>query len=390
MQAGIKGHSSLCPFVFDDGHPMMLRPIWLALLLCLLAAAPSLAQEEEPAPADTTEEQASFGWIAYPYIFFSPETNLAFGGGGIVYFRFSPDPEIKPSTITPSFYYTVNDQYDVTVIPEFYIGRKLYIYSYFSFGSYIDKYYGSGPNTPDIPEPEYAHESIVAQLNIQPQISKTFRAGLYSRLFKRTITDPQSNPFLAQGNFPGSSGGLSLGLGGVFAWDTRDNRFYPSKGILNEIRAVYYSKAWGSDFDYNKYEVDLRGYHSIGEEGNHILGVQFFGVSTTSATPFYDLALLGSKTIMRGYYMGRYRDETYVAGQAEYRTNLFWRIGFTAFVGAGEVMKGVKDFRFEHLLPNYGFGLRYRFDVVEKIDIRFDMGFGKHTSGVYFDVQQAF
>jgi outer membrane protein assembly factor BamA len=221
-------------------------------------------------------------------------------------------------------------------------------------------------------------------------VSETFRAGLYSRYLSRTILDAQTNPFLKDPTIPGTMGGTSVGLGGVFAWDTRDHRFYPTAGILNEIRAVYYSKAWGSDFDYNKYEVDLRGYYSLESKHEHVLGLQLYGVSSSSGAPFYDVALLGSKTIMRGYYQGRYRDRLYLAGQGEYRTRLFWRIGFVAFIGAGEVIPEVKEFRFKHLLPNYGFGLRYQFDIAEKLDIRFDMGFGKHTSGVYFDVQQAF
>ncbi|MBK9098868.1 MAG: hypothetical protein IPM14_12250 [bacterium] len=65
-------------------------------------------------------------WLAYPYIFYSPETSLAFGGGGIVYFKLYDDPKAKSSSITPSFYYTVNGQYDVTIIPElFYLKINL-------------------------------------------------------------------------------------------------------------------------------------------------------------------------------------------------------------------------------------------------------------------------
>jgi outer membrane protein assembly factor BamA len=362
----------------------------LSISFFLLFACFAPARAQNPERPDSIAGPARFGWIAYPYVFYSPETNLAFGLGGFVFFRFSPDSTIKPSSITPSAYYSVNDQFDVTIIPEFYIGKKLYIYSYFSFGNYIDKFYGIGPNSTEISNPDYNHESIVVQLNLQPQISETFRAGLYSRYLHRTILDPQTNPFLSDPAISGTMGGTSIGLGGVFAWDTRDHRFYPTAGVLNEVRAVYYSKAWGSDFDYNKYEVDLRGYHSLDSASTHVLGVQFYGVSASSGAPFYDVALLGSKTIMRGYYQGRYRDRLYLAGQGEYRTRLFWRIGLVAFIGAGEVVPDVTEFRFKHLLPNYGFGLRYQFDIVEKLDIRFDMGFGKHTSGVYFDVQQAF
>ena len=366
---------------------------WLSIgtLLCFaaifcLSSVTAQQNEEQPPPSD----KGSFGWIAFPYFFFSPETNLAFGAGGLVYFRFSPDTTIKPSSITPSAYYSVNDQFDVTIIPEFYIGKDFYIYSYFSFGEYIDKFYGIGPESPEIDEPEYEHRSIVAQLNLQPQLSETFRAGLYSRLLHRDILDQRKNPYLSDPSLKGNSGGICVGLGGVVARDTRDNRFYPSSGVLNQLRAVFYSKAWGSDFDYNRYEIDLRGYSTLGETGAHILGLQLFGVYTTSGTPFYDMALLGSETIMRGYYQGRYRDRGLIAGQAEYRTRLFWRIGAVLFAGAGQVMPEIRAINLRKLLPTYGFGLRYQFDLIQKIDVRFDIGFGKSTTGVYFGVQQAF
>jgi hypothetical protein len=361
----------------------------LALLCALLFVTISRARSQELIDEDSSEVK-KFGWIAYPYVFLSPETNLAFGLGGIVYFRLSPDSTIKPSSITPSAYYSVNDQYDVTIIPEFYIGSKFYIYSYFSTGLYIDKFYGLGPDSKEIDNPDYLHHTTVVQLNLQPQISKTIRAGLYSRILYKSISDPKTNPFIVNQSVTGSAGGTSVGLGVVVARDTRDQRFYPTTGQLNEVRAVFYSKAWGSDYDYNKLEIDLRHYASIGAENENILGVQVYGVFCSSNTPFYDDALLGGKTIMRGYYMGRYRDNAQLAAQAEYRTRIWWRIGGVLFAGAGEVMPELREFQVKSLQYSYGFGLRFQFDAVEKIDIRADFGFGKNTSGVYFDVQQAF
>jgi len=363
--------------------------ILLALSLLIFPVAELRAQSTEVHDEDSSEVK-KFGWLAYPYVFLSPETNLAFGLGGIVYFRLSPDHTIKPSSITPSAYYSINDQYDITIIPEFYLGSKFYIYSYVSTGLYIDKFYGLGPESREIDNPAYEHYTTVLQLNLQPQISKFIRAGLYSRALFKTISDPLTNPFILSGAVIGSEGGTSVGLGGVVARDTRDQRFYPTDGQLNEVRMVFYSRAWGSDYDYNKVEIDLRGYVSMGTEHKHVLGMQLYGVFCSSNTPFYDNAMLGGKTIMRGYYLGRYRDDALLAGQLEYRTRLWWRIGGVVFLGAGEVMPEMKQFKVKSLQYSYGFGLRFQFDVVEKIDIRADFGFGKGTSGVYFDVQQAF
>ena len=103
--------------------------LFIAFLVILIGlAVHPYAKSQEQLEANS-DMKSKVGWIAYPYVFMSPETNLASGFGGIVYLRFSPDTTVKPSTITPSGYYSINDQYDITIIPEFYFGKKFYVYS---------------------------------------------------------------------------------------------------------------------------------------------------------------------------------------------------------------------------------------------------------------------
>ena len=107
--------------------------------------------------------------------------------------------------------------------------------------------------------------------------------------------------------------------------------------------------------------------------------------------PFYDLAMLGGDKIMRGYLYGRYRDKNYYSVQAEYRIpELIWRFGLVLFGGVGDVAPSVSKFEIATVKPTYGFGIRFRFDELKKLDIRADVGFGKNTSGIYFSLNQAF
>ena len=69
------------------------------------------AQQEDSEP--DTIGIGGVNWFAYPFIFFSPETDLAFGAGGVISFKFSDKPGLKPSNITGSGYYTVNNQYNL-------------------------------------------------------------------------------------------------------------------------------------------------------------------------------------------------------------------------------------------------------------------------------------
>jgi hypothetical protein len=66
-----------------------MKIIYFSLLLALINNQPIFSQIEK---SDSTVSHKpdtvavrGVDWLAYPYIFYSPETNLAFGGGGIVY-----------------------------------------------------------------------------------------------------------------------------------------------------------------------------------------------------------------------------------------------------------------------------------------------------------------
>ena len=111
----------------------------------------------------------------------------------------------------------------------------------------------------------------------------------------------------------------------------------------------------------------------------------------TGSAPFYDLALIGGDRVMRGYLYGRYRDKAYYAVQAEYRLpNIVWRFGLVLFGGFGDVAPKLSKMEIATVKPTYGFGIRFRFDELQKLDLRADVGFGKGTSGIYFSVNQAF
>lgn len=359
-----------------------------AVALCaLIALTVQVAAQEQP---DTTV-QKNIDWFAYPYVFLSPETNLAFGAGGIVYFYLSRDSLTKPSSVTPSFYYSINNQFDFTIFPEVYFARgKYYLYAYLSIGEYIDKFYGVGPATVEIPEPGYLYQNILVRGNFQWSVGSDVKLGAVMEYLNREILDKQSNPFLLSDTVRGSSGGKTVGVGAIATWDTRNHRFYPSGGYLFEVSALFVSRAFGGDFDYNRYKVDLRWYQKLGVTEDHVIGMQGYGSFVRGFPPFYDLSAMGGKMMMRGYYTGRFRDFDYASGQIEYRTRILKRVGLVLFTAAGMVNDPKTVLRLKDLKYSYGIGFRYVFDVAEKIDIRADFGFGPGTSGVYVDIQQAF
>jgi hypothetical protein len=285
-------------------------------------------------------------FFGYPYLFYTPETNLAFGAGGIMYFRTAKKPDLNLSSILLSGYYTINNQYSLTLTPELYFSHNKYIArGTFNFGKFLDKFYGYGSNSEEIDNPDYFTQNFGVNLNFQADVSEYFEI---------------------------------------------DFVFFPTNGGYYIFSVVYYQKAIGSDFEFNDYLLDLRRYFKLAQ--GHILTFQLYGNFARGFPPFYEMPRLGGSITMRGYFEGRFRDRNYVAAQAEYKTWLVekWKLAMVVFGGVGDVANNLDDLILKDFKYSYGFGLRYIFDEKERLTVRADFGFGKNTSGVYFAMQEAF
>ena len=60
--------------------------------------------------------------------------------------------------------------------------------------------------------------------------------------------------------------------------------------------------------------------------------------------------------------------------------------GVVAWLGVGSI--GTDPSEFKNWLPNAGLG--YRFEVQPRMNVRVDIGFGRETSGFYFNFNEAF
>jgi len=372
-----------------------MKKIFFVIILIFLQQ--QLFSQTEKSDSTSTQKPDTLAvrgvdWLAYPYIFYSPETSLAFGGGGLVYFKLYDNPKAKSSSITPSFYYTINGQYDITIIPELFLMEdKLKIWSKFNYSSYFDRYYGIGNQTEDIENAQYLQDNLQAQIKLQPKLfDDRLNIGINYEIRNMSVADTKGNPLIENDTMiVGNDGGLTSGLGFAVAWDTRDNNFFPSRGGYYEAYTSNFFEFIGSDFNYSKTVLDLRHYWNL--LSDHVFALQGYLLSEGGTPPFYDLGLLGGSKLMRGTIMGRYRDKIYYVIQSEYRMpELVWRFGLILFTGIGDVAPSVGNITISTVKPTYGFGIRFRFDELEKVEIRMDVGFGKGSNGIYFDINQAF
>jgi outer membrane protein assembly factor BamA len=177
-------------------------------------------------------------------------------------------------------------------------------------------------------------------------------------------------------------------LGILLNYDSRDNIFFPSKGILLETMLYKENALTGSQFNYSRISFDGSLYFPILIK--HVLAINGVGIFMNGDVPFHQMATLGGTKKMRGYFDGKYRDKNLLLVQAEFRAQLFWRIGAVAFVGYGMVANKLTDFTNAELRYNYGGGLRFLLDKKQKINVRLDYGIGYTSNGFYLTISEAF
>jgi len=181
---------------------------------------------------------------AYPYAFYSPETQLAFGAGGIMVFYTDKEFEdALPSKMGFGGYFTTSKQYKISVNPAVYfLKNKLYISTPISYGFYVDKFWGIGNSTEEIGTEQYTKQVFSASLLLQspPFVFAADRSGLILDYDNTTIKDKKENEYLLQDSVSGSNGGEVFGIGLDLTWDDRDNIFFPNTGGYQYLKFIVY------------------------------------------------------------------------------------------------------------------------------------------------------
>lgn len=325
---------------------------------------------------------------ALPVVFYTPETRLAFGGAGVYAFR-KDSLQKYPSQVQLGLAYTLNNQLLVYLPYRIYLKDEQYLL-YGELGYYIYNYffYGVGNDQDPNYEELYGVDFTRIRFNLLKKVQKNLYLGLRYWFEDFKITETEEGLQLSTGEIAGSRGGLSSGLGLIANYDTRDNLFYPSKGVFVESTLHWNNEAILSDFNYTRYLIDAATYFSWKKD--HVFALNGVMDFISGNPPFNQMALLGGTRRMRGFYEGRFRDSNALIFQAEYRFPLFWRLGGAIFANYGGVANAIHDFQISNFRYTAGGGLRFILNREEHINIRFDVGVGKNTSGFYFTIGEAF
>lgn len=362
-------------------------------LLVSLTAATAFAQDSTKSPENpiySIYKKRKF--VLLPSIYYTPETNWSFGAVAIGFFRFNKTDTISPiSNVRVQFAYTLNEQIIFRIPFSFYLKENKYqILGNLSYYDYPYFFAGIGNSFPINYSEKYTNAFPRFELLAMQRVWKKLYTGPKFFFQNSTIKDVEADGLMQTGLVPGYSGGVTNALGWELRYDQRDNVYSTYTGFLIRANALFFDGAFGSDFEFNQFDVDLRKFFKVGKKHAHIIALQSRSQFNFGDTPFNRMAQIGGNEIMRGYKKGQYRDQFMTAAQIEYRTPFWKMVGLTAFLGTGAVASDFQGFDIDNLRPSYGAGMRIIFNEKERIHLRIDYARGDHYDEYYITLSEAF
>jgi len=335
--------------------------------------------------------EALFKIIPVPIISYSQEAGNVIGLAKFNAFPLSKKDTISlPSKLSGSVSFSTKGRINVNVGNDLIFKENLYfILSTFRYKKQPQYLFGIGNNVTIDNIEEVTNEHIEFNVNFLRRVYQKLYIGFGMEIddYINVKTEPDS--FLIEDMVTGVNGGTNFGLGVAFIWDSRDNRYNAHSGSLLKTSFIFYNKALGSAYQFNRFELDARKYFNPWLK--HIIAMQATTTHLYGDVPFYDLALLGGESKMRGYYKGALRDNFLIDSQVEYRLPVWKILGLVGWVGTGRVADSFKAMEFKDFWISYGGGLRIKVDSENDINIRIDAGFGSNgINAVYFNFSEAF
>lgn len=347
--------------------------------------------------ADAAEPQ----FFIYPTVGYSPETNFEFGASALYVYYANRDTTNRLSEISAFGFYTLENQLGLWLENSIYTDKdKWFFLGRVRAQQFPLLYHGIGPNSPK----EAVARVDANQLLVRQRVLRKFAKNLffgpevdYQQLTSVDFVDlgPTENgvPIAPVAKPRGATGSRNLGLGAGLVYDSRHNVLNVRNGFFSELAALRYSKKVGSDFGFTTVVSDTRIYRPVGRR--NVFAAQLLGQFTDGGAPFNQLALFGGESIMRGYYLGRFRANNQVAAQAEMRflplpLGFSKRLGAVVFGGLGTVFNRRQNVEVADLKWSAGAGARFLLFPKKDVFTRFDVAFTEEKPGFYFFIGEAF
>lgn len=186
---------------------------------------------------------------------------------------------------------------------------------------------------------------------------------------------------------------INSGVGLTLQLDTRDVPINAWRGVFVSGTFLGFGRVLGATTEWYALTLDYRQYVQLGWPGS-TLAWQVKYRTTLGDVPWSELSQVGTPFDLRAYRWGQHRDRTGLTALLEYRamlpfpsTSLWSHLGAATWVGLGALSPNALP-DFTSVLPTVGVGLRV--ELLQRVTVRLDVGFGRESRAVYFNFLEAF
>jgi hypothetical protein len=334
------------------------------------------------------------GIFLFPLLYYTPDTRFAAGAVGVYYFNTAKNETEESYPTRLSFVklladYTQNRQLDIWSSWNVFSDQERYLFKgEVRYRNFPDRYYGIGNSTTEEQEEFYSFDLAKIKLLAMKQFAPQLFIGFdYDFTYEYNFIQTPGGE-LIQGTVAGYNGGVGSGLGGVLTYDTRDNVVNAYEGMLFEASSYFFNQRLGGSFNFFNLNFTFNKYWEFRQD--HVLAFNAVLFLNFGEVPFLDMARVGGDDILRGYARNRFRDHHFSGIQLEYRFPVWWRFGMVVFAGAGDVFRDTNDLSLRAMKYSFGAGIRFSVNKKERLNVRFDYGFGKRNNAFYIMLTEAF
>ena len=230
------------------------------------------------------------------------------------------------------------------------------------------RFYGRGSDSLQSDKSEYGLDRVRGGGHLDYQILSRLKVKIPVDFMTVNTRSAKGNARSVEDTFPASEipgfdKRLTYFITGLeLKYDTTDSEVTPTRGGSDSFQFLRYQGLSHSGFDFNEYFLDLRQYVALWTP-RHVLAFRnawkFQQGTGDSQVPFVLFSELDWKQLLRGFDRGRFRDNSYVLFNFEYRFPIWDFIDGKVFLDTGKVFRASTDVSFDHWKYAAGGGISF-------------------------------
>ena len=324
----------------------------------------------------------------YPAASYSGQSGLAIGIMPLI--RIKNQQSKHATIITPSTLVSTKKMWELQCDANIYIRQNNQIEAKLEFFHQPDNYYGICSVYGGNKQASYHIYRYLLNATYTRTLGEHFRVGAVADFTYHKFRNIEADTATIYAEIE-TSAGWSNGAGVVVGFDTRDSHTYTTEGWYAQAKWLCYDNALGGNKHFSTFMVDVRRYIPVGIAS--VVAMQAYWSSAVGGeAQFYKMSTFGGTRLGRAIpHCQKYVDHHAWLYQAEMRYPLFWRIGGTVWLGAGNVARKANKELVQSVHGMVGTGLRFKAFADKGLNIRIDGGLStKGDKAIYINVREAF